>query len=71
MVVGTGDAVTVEPLIGVTPADQVYVLAPLAIKVAVPLVQMVELFTVIVGLGITVTVDTAVLVQPFTEPVTV
>jgi hypothetical protein len=49
-----------------------YVVAPLAVKVAEVLAQMVGLFTVTIGLEFTVTITVAVFVQPAAEvPVTV
>jgi hypothetical protein len=53
------------------PPVQLYELAPLAVKLAVSPRQILGLFTVIVGFGFTVTVETAVPVQPFVVPVTV
>jgi hypothetical protein len=47
------------------------VVAPLAVKLAVSPRQILGLFTVIVGFGFTLTVETAVPVQPFVVPVTV
>jgi hypothetical protein len=55
----------------VKPPVQLYVVAPLAVKLAVVPLQMVGEFTVTVGRGFTVTVDTAVPVQPCVLPVTV
>ena len=66
-VVVSGDAVFV-PL---TPAVQLYVVAPFGIKVAVCPSQMVGEFTVTTGNGLTVTVAIAVAVQPNVVPVTV
>ena len=66
-VVVSGDAVFV-PL---TPAVQVYVVAPFGIRVAVCPAQMVGEFTVTTGNGLTVTVAIAVAVQPNVVPVTV
>ena len=54
-----------------TPAVQVYVVAPFGIRVAVCPSQMVGEFTVTTGNGLTVTVATAVDVQPSVVPVTV
>ena len=54
-----------------TPAVQVYVVAPFGIKVAVWPSQMVGEFTVTTGNGLTVTVAIAVAVQPNVVPVTV
>ena len=50
---------------------QLYVLAPLAVNVAVWPAQIVGEFTVIVGNGVTEIVAIAVFVQPNTEPTTV
>jgi len=51
---------------------QEYVVAPLAVKIVVTPGQIVGLFTVIVGIALTVIVATAVFVQPTTDvPVTV
>ena len=53
------------------PPVQVYVVAPLAVSVAVFPVQIPGEFTVTFGVGVTVTVATAVLLQPLAVPVTV
>jgi hypothetical protein len=54
------------------PPDQVYVFAPDAFSVAVNPAQMVGELTTTFGLGVTVTLDTAVFVHPFASvPVTV
>jgi hypothetical protein len=54
------------------PVLQLYELAPLAVSVAVCPEQIVGLFTLTVGVGITLTVQTAVFVQPIEFiPVTV
>ena len=53
------------------PPDHVYVVAPLAVIVAVKPLHTLGLFTVIVGFGFTVTIAIAVFVQPFVVPVTV
>jgi hypothetical protein len=54
------------------PPVHVYDIAPLAIKLAVCPTQIVGEFTVTLGLGLTVIVDIAVFLQPFTSvPVTV
>lgn len=53
------------------PLLQVYVLAPLAVKVAVKPIQILEELTLTVGRGVTETVDIVVFVQPFVVPVTV
>ena len=66
-VVVSGDTVFV-PL---TPAVQLYVVAPFGIRVAVCPSQMVGELTVTTGNGFTVTVATAVDVQPSVVPVTV
>ena len=63
----SGEAVFV-PL---TPAVQLYVVAPFGIRVAVCPSQMVGELTVTTGNGFTVTVATAVDVQPSVVPVTV
>ena len=63
----SGDAV----LVPLTPAVQLYVVAPFGIRVAVCPSQMVGEFTVTTGNGLTVTVATAVDVQPSVVPVTV
>ena len=49
--------------VDIKPPVQLYELAPLAVKFAVWLLQILGLFTVIVGLGLTVTVETAVPLQ--------
>jgi len=54
-----------------SPVLQVYEVAPAAVKVAVPPAQIVVEFTVVTGIGLTVTVDTAEDVQPKEVPVTV
>ena len=55
-----------------SPPVHVYVVAPVAVKVAVWPEQIVGEFTVTVGRPVTVTVATAVLLQPSVEvPVTV
>ncbi len=46
-------------------------MAPFAVKFAVVPAQIVGLFTVVIGKGVTVTVAIAVLVQPKLVPVTV
>ena len=63
----SGDAV----LVPLTPAVQLYVVAPFGIRVAVWPSQMVGEFTVTIGNGFTVMVDTAVAEQPSVVPVTV
>jgi hypothetical protein len=67
-VVEVGD--TVIGLV-VCPLLHEYVEPPLAVKVAVAPLQIVGEFTVTVGKGLTVTVATAVPVQPVVVPVTV
>lgn len=61
--------VTVEPVVALSPVagDQLYVLAPPAVSVAVPPEQIVAEFTVTVGVEFTVTVEVAVAVQPAAE----
>ena len=66
-VVVIGDTV----LVPLTPAVQLYVVAPFGIKVAVCPSQMVGELTVTTGNGFTVTVDIAVAVHPNVVPVTV
>ena len=54
------------------PVFQLYELAPLAVKVAVCPAQIVGLFTLTIGIGLTTTVTTFVLVQPIAfVPITV
>ena len=53
------------------PPVQVYVVAPFAVNVAVCPEHIPGEFTVTVGSGVTVTVATAVLLQPLAVPVTV
>ncbi len=48
----------------VSPVLQLYVFAPVAVNVAVPPGQIVAEFTVMVGVGLTVTEATAVPEQP-------
>jgi hypothetical protein len=55
----------------VAPALQVKLEAPPAVKLAVAPAQMVGELTVTVGIGFTVTVETAVPEQPDVVPVTV
>ena len=57
--------------IAANPPVQEYAVAPPAVKLAVCPLQIAGLFTVTVGFGFTVTVDTAVPVQPLVVPVTV
>lgn len=68
-----GLAKTVLPEVPLKPVPglQVYVLAPLAVSVAVPPGQIVALLTVTVGVGVTVTETVALLLQPLADPVTV
>jgi hypothetical protein len=68
-----GLAVTTEPLVLLKPVAglQVYVPAPLAVKVALPPEQMVAELTLTVGLGVMVTVEVFASVQPLVVPVTV
>jgi hypothetical protein len=62
-----------ETVIGfvIAPVFQEYVAPPIAVKVAVCPEQIVGEFTVITGMGFTLTVETAVLEQPEVIPVTV
>lgn len=53
------------------PPVQLYVVAPLALKLAVKPLQMLGELTLTVGDVLTVTVDTAVAVHPLVVPVTV
>ena len=56
----------------VAPVFQVYVLAPLAVKVAVLPAHIVAEFTLVIGNGFTVTVDVVAFLQLFAlVPVTV
>ena len=76
MVVPTGFAVTVVPVVALNPAAgaQLYVVAPLAVKVvpAPPEHKVAELgLTITVGVGFTVMVTTAILLQLPVVPVTV
>ena len=66
-----GDAVAVLTPVDVAPALQVYVVAPVAVKVAVSPTQIVGELTVTTGRRFTVTVATAVPIQPSVIPVTV
>lgn len=68
-VVAVGLAVTEAPVVLLRPVPglQVYVLAPVAVKVAELPGHMVIEFTETVGVGLTVTVDVAVAVQPATD----
>jgi hypothetical protein len=66
-----GEAVAVVAPVEVAPALHVYVVAPPAVNVALDPMQIVGEVTVIVGNGITVTVDTVVPVHPLVVPVTV
>ena len=68
MVVNVGVVtLAVLPIFGL----QLYVVAPVAVKLAVVPAQIVGEFTPTVGVAFTVTVDTAVPVQPAVVPVTV
>ena len=74
--VAVGEAITDAPLVELNPVagDQLYVDAPLAVRVVLPPGQYdaEEGVTVIVGKGFTVTVTVAVFVQPLAPvPVTV
>ena len=72
VVVEVGDTVLLEPL--PKPPDQLYVLAPLAVKTELAPEHIVDgdAEAVTVGVGLTVTVTVAVLVQPSAlDPVTV
>ena len=72
-VVDAGFAVTTGPLVPLRPVPglQLYEFAPFAVSVAVPPGQIVALFTVIVGSGLTVTMDVACAVQVALVPTTV
>ena len=65
--------VTVEPVVPLKPVEgvQLYVVPPEAVSVAVPPEHIVGELTVIVGVGLTVTVDVAVAEHPLLVPVTV
>ena len=74
VVVEVGDAVTVEPVVLLSPVagDQEYVVAPLAVSIADCPTQIAGgVGTVTTGSGLTVTVTCAVAVHPFKVPVTV
>ena len=71
VVVANGFATAVLVPVTVAPADQVYDVPPLAVKLADAPAQIVTEFTEIVGNGFTVTVAVAVLEQPLSVPVTV
>ena len=64
-----GEAVTVEPVVLLNPVDglHAYIFAPLAVRVVDCPKQIESLFAVILtlGKGLTVTVTTAELEQPF------
>ena len=66
-----GVAVALPPPVDVAPAVHVYVVAPVAVRLAVCPEQIVSELTNITGKGLTVTVDTAVFVQVLEVPVTV
>ena len=66
-----GVAVAVFTPVEVAPADHVYDVAPPAVRFAVAPAQMVGELTVVTGMAFTVTVATAVAVQPADVPVTV
>jgi hypothetical protein len=70
-VVVAGVASAVLTPVEVAPADHVYVVAPAAIKLAVNVGQIAGELTVVTGIGLTVTVATAVEVHPKEVPVTV
>ena len=55
----------------VAPVDHEYVVAPAPVNVAVAPAQMVGEFTIVTGIGLTVTVATAVPVHPPDVAVTV
>ena len=55
----------------VAPVDHAYVVPPLAVKVALLPLQIVEEFTLITGKAFTVTVDVFTAEQPLLVPVTV
>jgi hypothetical protein len=74
VIVEDGLAVTLAPVVELrfVAGDHVYVLAPLAVSVALCPMQMVGFgVTVTTGIGFTVTVTCAVAVHPRTSPVTV
>ena len=73
VVVDTGDAVTLAPVVAdnVLPGDHVYEVAPLAVSVAEDPAHIVALLTVITGLVPTVTVVVVEAEQPDVDPVTV
>jgi hypothetical protein len=66
VVVVVGFAVTLAPVVALSPVlgDQLYVFAPLAVSVALALLQIIGEFTLTVGNGKTVTIAVAVLKQP-------
>jgi hypothetical protein len=69
--VDAGEAVAVFEPVEEAPALQVYDVAPLAVSCAVDPAQIVGELTIMVGIALTVTVETAVLVQVPFAPVTV
>ena len=64
---------TLVPVVEESPpaGDQTYVVPPDAVNVAEPPAQMVGEFTLITGLGVTVTVEVVVPEQPAVVPTTV
>ena len=55
----------------VAPVDHAYVVPPLAVKVALLPLQIVEEFTLTTGNAFTITVEVATAEQPLVVPVTV
>ena len=55
----------------VAPVDHAYVVPPLAVNVALAPLQIVDEFTLTVGIAFTVTVEVLAAEQPFVVPVTV
>jgi hypothetical protein len=70
-VVEAGETVAVPTPVTTGPAVQVYDVAPVAVKLAVTPGQMVGELTKVTGVGLTVTVATAVPTHPAEVPVTV